>query len=191
MPNTSVTRRGALVGGALVVGGVLAGRTEWAGAAAPSSTDISILNFALRLEEVERGLYAAAVAGGALRGELREYSRVVLGHETQHVAFLRQVLGAKADPVPRMRFGAAATDEKKFVGAAIALEDAVVAAYNGQAANLSPAVLAAAAKIVSVEARHAAWIRAIAGEPPAQDPTDPLWTARQVEVAIGKLGFLR
>jgi hypothetical protein len=191
MAAASVTRRGALVGGALVVGGVLAGRTEWAGAAAPSTTDVRILNFALRLEELERGLYSAAVGGGALRGELRGYARVVLGHEGQHVALLRQVLGAKADPAPRMRFGAAATNEKDFVGAAIALEDAVVAAYNGQAANLSPAVLAAAARIVSVEARHAAWIRAIAGKPPAQDPTDPLWTERQVDVAIEKLGFLR
>lgn len=191
MAATPITRRGALVGGALAVGGVLAGRAEWADAAAPSARDVRILNLALRLEQVERGLYAAALGGGALRGELREFARVALGHESQHVALLRGALGAKADPVPRMRFGAAATSEKRFVAASIALEDTVVAAYNGQAANLSPAVLAAAARIVSVEARHAAWIRAIAGKPPAQDATDPIWTERQVDAAIGKLGFLR
>ena len=39
------------------------------------------------------------------------------------------------------------------------------AAYNGQAANVTPNAFAAAARIVSVEARHAAWVRTIAGRP--------------------------
>ena len=47
------------------------------------------------------------------------------------------------------------------------LEDLAVATYNGQAVNLTPASLKAAARIVSVEARHAAWIRSIVGEVPA------------------------
>ena len=46
-------------------------------------------------------------------------------------------------------------------GTAIALEELGVAAYNGQATNLSKPALQAAASIVSVNARHAAWIRAI------------------------------
>ena len=45
------------------------------------------------------------------------------------------------------------------------LEDTAVAAYNGQAANHeTKPTLKAAATIVSVEARHAAWIRDIVGE---------------------------
>ena len=90
-----------------------------------------------------------------------------------------------------MRFGAAVTNQKQFVDAAITLEDTVVGAYNGQAANLTKPTLGAAAKIVSVEARHAAWIRAIAGKPPAVDATDPILTAKQVRAAIEKLGFIR
>ena len=52
------------------------------------------------------------------------------------------------------------------------LEDTAVAAYNGQAVNLTKPVLKAAATIVSVEARHAAWIRDIVGQPAAPQATD-------------------
>jgi len=172
------------------VGGALAAGASSGSAASPAN-DLRILNFALKLEELEAGFYAAAIDRGALRGEVREFAEVVVVHEREHVALLRKVLGAKAAARPTMRFGVAVTNPKKFVAAATALEDAVVAAYNGQAANVSPAVLAAAARIVSVEARHAAWIRAIAGKLPAVDPTDPILSAKQVEAAVNKLGFLR
>jgi rubrerythrin len=187
---TSAVSRRTLVGGALAVGGVLAvgaGR----GSAASPATDVRILNAVLQLEELEAAFYTAALDGGALRGELREFAEVVVGHEREHVALLRKALGAKAKPKPRMRFGAAVTNEKRFVNAAITLEDTVVGAYNGQAANLTKPTLGAAAKIVSVEARHAAWIRAIAGRPPAVDATDPIPTDQQVRAAIAKLGFIR
>jgi Ferritin-like domain len=190
MTAPSLTRRSALLGGVAAVGGTLAHGASPAGAA-PPATDVRILNFVLRLEELEAGFYAAALDRGALRGELREYADVVFSHERQHVEFLRDALGAKADPKPRMRFGGAVTSGTRFVAAATTLEDTVVAAYNGQAANLGAAVLGAAARIVSVEARHAAWIRAIAGKPPAEDATDRLATESEVRAAVEKLGFLR
>ena len=62
---------------------------------------------------------------------------------------------------------------RAFTAAAVKLEDLAVATYNGQAVNLTPASLKAAARIVSVEARHAAWIRSIAGDVPATEATDP------------------
>ena len=185
-----ITRREALLGGAVAVGGALVA-TGGDATAAPSATDVRILNFALQLEELERGFYAAALDRGALGNELREFAEVVVTHERAHVSFLRQALGAKAISKPRMRFGAAVTNEKRFVAAATLLEDTVVSAYNGQAANLSSGVLGAAARIVSVEARHAAWIRAIAGKPPAVDATDPIASEREVRAAVEKLGFLR
>ena len=189
MTTQLVTRRAAVLGGALAVGGALIGGAR--AGAAPTRTDIRILNFVLRLEELEAGFYAAALDRGALRGELREFAEVAGAHEREHVAFLRGALGAKAVPRPKMRFGPAVTSQKRFVAAATTLEDTVVAAYNGQAANLGASTLAAAARIVSVEARHAAWIRAIAGKPPAVDATDPIATQSQVQAALDKLGFLR
>jgi hypothetical protein len=66
----------------------------------------------------------------------------------------------------------------------------MVAAYNGQATNLTTGALEAAAKIVSVEARHAGWIRAIAQENPAPDATDTPKTAAQVTRAVNRTKFV-
>ncbi len=104
---------------------------------------------------------------------------------------VKGALGSKARKEPRLSFGNATTDPDAFVAAAIELEDLSVAAYNGQATNLTKPTLAVAAKIVSVEARHAAWIRAIAGKPPAADATDPSLTQAEVQAALQKTGFLR
>ena len=60
------------------------------------------------------------------------------------------------------------------------LEDAGVLAYNGEASNLTRKSLAAAAEIVSVEGRHAAWIRDIVGVPPAPRAADPGKPAQDV-----------
>ncbi len=71
------------------------------------------------------------------------------------------------------------------------LEDVGVAAYNGQAVNLTKPVLKAAATIVSVEARHAAWIRDIVGQPAAPDATDKPATERQARAAVARTGFVK
>ena len=189
---TQMLRRAAVAGGALTAGGVLVGGLPKLASSAPSpAQDVRILNLVLLLEYVEAAFYADARKKGALRGELREYVKVVGAHEQQHLAFLKNALGNKARAAPRLVFGTATTDPDAFVDAAVALEDTSVAAYNGQATNLTSGTLTAAAKIVSVEARHAAWIRAIAGKLPAADATDPALTQAQVMAALQKTGFIR
>lgn len=189
---TELLRRAAIAGGAVTAGGVLAGGLPRLASSAPSpAQDVRVLNLILLLEYVEAAFYADAQAKGALRGELREYVTVVGGHEQQHVSFLKNALGTKARGEPRLAFGRATTDPDAFVVAAVVLEDTSVAAYNGQATNLTRGTLAAAATIVSVEARHAAWIRAIAGKLPAADATDPSITQAQVMAALRKTGFIR
>ena len=187
----TVTRRVALAGGVATLGGlVFVGSPPLAGSA-PTAQDVRILNFALLLDEVERGFYAAALKQGAIRGELRQFAEAVLEHEREHVTFLRKALGAKARKPPKLDFGNAVTSDKRFINTSIVLEDNSVAAYNGQAGNLSAAVLGAAATIVSVEARHAAWVRAIAGKLPAADAVDAPRTAAEALAVINKLGFLK
>ena len=190
---SDLLQRAVVAGGALTAGGVVvAGLPKLASSAAPSpAQDVRILNLVLLLEYVEAAFYAEARAKGALRGELREFAEVVGGHEQQHVAFLKKALGGKARAQPKMAFGKATTDPDAFAEGALALEDTGVAAYNGQATNLTAATLAAAARIVSVEARHAAWIRSIVGKTPAADATDPSLTEAQVMKALRKTGFLR
>ena len=189
---SELLQRAVVAGGALTAGAVVvAGLPKLASSAPSPAQDVRVLNLALLLEYVEAAFYAEARAKGNLRGELRTFAEVVGGHEQQHLAFLKKTLGGKARAKPKMEFGKATTDPDAFVAGALALEDTGVAAYNGQATNLTAGALAAAARIVSVEARHAAWIRSIAGKTPAADATDPSLTAAQALAALRKTGFLR
>lgn len=185
--------RGALVaGGTLALGGVtLAGLPRLAHSAPSQSQDVRVLNLVLLLEYLEEAFYADATQRGQLTGELKQFATVVGRHEREHVAFIRQTLGSAARAKPAFSFGDATAAPAKFTAAALALEDLSVAAYNGQAANLTKGALAAAARIVSVEARHAAWIRFIAGKVPAPDPTDEPATAAQAQARIKRTGFVK
>jgi Ferritin-like domain len=187
-----VVRKAVVAGGAVLGGAVLLGRLPDSAASAPSpEQDARVFNFALVLEELTAAFYREALARGRLSGELREYARVVGGHEREHVRFIRSALGAKARRPPAFDFGTATSDADEFTAAAITLEDTGVAAYNGQATNLTPGALRAAARIVSVEARHAAWIRDLAGKPPAAEPTDAPMSADEVRDALEQTGFIQ
>ena len=50
--------------------------------------------------------------------------------------------------------------------------------------------MAAALSIHSVEARHAAWIRYIAGRIPAADPVDPPISRTEAERIVASTGFI-
>jgi hypothetical protein len=73
----------------------------------------------------------------------------------------------------------------------VTLEDLGLSAYNGAAPSLTADTLADAARIISVEARHAAWIRDIAGEVPAPHAVDDGISARAARAAVERTGFLR
>lgn len=187
-----LVRRAAAAGTMLVGGGAVARSGAARGLASPSpAQDRLILNFALLLEYVQAAFYSQAVDGNRLRGELREFAETVAGHERAHVRFLRKALGSRARPEPTYRFGAATRDERKFVEAAVVLENIGVAAYNGQVANLTKKTLAAAAEIVSVEGRHAAWISDLGGRDPAPRAADPGAAAAEVLRSLRATGFVK
>jgi Ferritin-like domain len=187
-----VLKRAAVAGGTLAAGGVVAGELAgFAHSAASPKQDVRILNFALLFEYLTAAFYADALDRGALRGELRQFAETVGAHERAHVRFLRKALGPQARSAPRFAFGRATQNADRFVATAVTLEDTGVSAYNGQAANLTSGALAAAAKIVSVEARHAAWIRDIAGKTPAEDATDAPLSAERVLAILRRTGFIR
>src|SRR5918992_5560393 len=192
MTRAALLEGALLAGGGVVVGGVVLGGLPDFAASKPSpEQDAEILNFALLLEHVQAGLYADALARGGLSGELREFARRVGAQEREHIAFIRKALGKAARKEPELDFGEDAASPERFTDTALKLEDLGVAAYNTQAPNLTKATLAAAAKIVSVEARHAAWIRAIAGENPAPEASEPTASARRVESTLQGSGYLR
>jgi ferritin-like protein len=190
----SLSRR-ALIG-AGVLGALasvpLAGRVFRLGDAlgSPSKAqDAKILQLVLQLEYTQVAFYSQALAQGGLKGDLRQFARAALAHERQHLAAIQKALGAKAGPKPTFDFGGKTKSANAFTRAAIDLEDIAVAGYNGQAANLTKGTLAAAAEIVSVEARHAAWVRTIAGEVAAPDAVDQPMTAKQVASGLHALGM--
>jgi hypothetical protein len=94
-------RRALVAGGTLTFGGVLVGGLPRFGHSAPSpAQDARILNLVLLLEYLEEAFYADALRQGALRGELRQFARVVGSHERAHVAFIEKTLGAAARKKP-------------------------------------------------------------------------------------------
>ena len=180
----------ALVGGGVVVaGGVLATGLAGHGATATSpALDRRVLRFLLRLEQLQEAFYRETRAAGKLRGELREFVEVASADERAHVALLRRTLRGRGGN-RTFDFGNATTNPRTFGAKALALEELVTAAYIGQAANLSSGTVATAARIASVEARHAAWLSDIAGKHPAPRAADHGVSQRRVDKALRELGF--
>jgi rubrerythrin len=192
VPAAQAQTRRRLVQGALGVA-VAAGAATFelpgaAGATPSPAQDRRILAFALQLEYEMAAFYAAALRAGRLRGELRRFAEVAAEHERQHVKALRGALGVHAPAAPHFSFGREVTDPQRFAAASIALEEAAVGAYNGQAANLTRAALAPALEIVSVDARHAAWIRSLADKAPAPRAADPARDASAVAATFRRIG---
>jgi len=181
-------RGGAAAAGLALAGVTAAGVPGVVGAAPSPEQDVRVLNLLLMVEYAEVGFYELALQEGTLEGELLEFAEVVAKHERAHLDALREALGGGAEPEPEHDFSEAVRNADAFAETAGRLEDIAVAAYNGQAANVTPEAFAAAARIVSVEARHAAWIRSIAGRPPAPSPTDAPKTAAEVRDGLRALG---
>jgi rubrerythrin len=185
--------RGATAaGGGIVVAGTVLGRApERAESAASPEQDAKILDFILRIERLQAAFYAEAVERGKFKGELRELAEVLAAHEKAHVAFVEKALGGAGGKPARFDFGDATSRRARFLSEGRKLEDLGVRAYNAQAPNLSAAALRSAARIVSVEARHAAWIRDVAGDNPAPDAAEPSLSTDQVEQQLRATGFIR
>jgi Ferritin-like domain len=186
-----VSRSSLLKGSVAVVGalaGVAVGGAELAasaGSGGSAATDREILTYGLLIERLQAAFYAAALAGGQLTGEARQFAQVVGAQEQAHVNYLSGALGSSAGASPRFRFGDSATDPAKFIATAISLEETGLGVYNGQAVSLTPTTLAAAARIVSVEARHAAWARSLDGKDPAPAAVDVPITVAQAKRTFG------
>ncbi len=187
------TRKRFIAGSAGVAGvaaiSVATGVELLSGQGASSLRDAEPLALALALERLQAAFYAEAVAGGALDGEALDFATTAADQEAEHVALLTPLVPDPPDE-PTYDFGEDASDPAAFATAAASLEDLAVAAYNGLLPGLTERGLAAASRIVSVNARHAAWIRAINGDDPAAEATDPGIPASEVVDRIEATGYL-
>jgi Ferritin-like domain len=179
--------------GRLAVGGgaLLAALARVPAAAAASRGDVAVLNFALTLEYLQAAFYTEAERLGALRDDLRPIPRQLGGVERAHVNAIRTVLGRQAIGRATFDFRGVTEESDAFLRTAVAFEDLAVAAYKGQAGRIqSPALLAAAISIHSVEARHAAWMRYLVGVQPAARAFDRPRSGAGVRQIVASTRFI-
>jgi hypothetical protein len=154
-------RAGVGAAGLAGAGALLGGIPSFALAAGTPKSDVKILNYALTLEYLEAEFYAQAKTN-VTDGPLAAFATLVAADEAAHVAALKKALGKAAVAKPTFDFGSAVTDPSTFQQTAFTLENTGVGAYLGQAGNIkTPAILGAAASIMTVEARHAGAVAAL------------------------------
>lgn len=186
---STLLRRAAIGGAAVVAGGVAIGALPRIAGSAPSAAqDDRIMALALGLEQAQQALYEAADAAGILQGDLAAFVATALEQEAVHVRTIRAVAGGGGTP-PTTDFAAALTDPDAFARAAIRLENITIQAYNGQVANLTPTPRAEWARVISVDARHAGWIRGIVGDRPAGQAVDSGAADAQTREALASIGI--
>lgn len=127
------------------------------------SGDIGVLNYAYALEQLEAAFYTQVIASpfSGITANEQALLTDIRDHEIAHRDFFKAALGAKAITSLEVNFSAVNFGSRDSVLAtAKAFEDLGVSAYNGAGQLLTdPNYLLLAGKIVSVEARHAAYIR--------------------------------
>jgi hypothetical protein len=128
-----------------------------------SNNDTGVLNYAYALEQLEAAFYTKVAADSTSAFSTAEMDRLkqIRDHEVAHREFFKSVLAGDRlkDLTPKwgtLDFG----NKAAVLNIARTFEDLGVAAYNGAGKFITNAAyLTVAGKIVSVEARHAAWIR--------------------------------
>ena len=152
---------------------------------------VDTLNFALTLEYLEDEFYRTALSSNFIPAQFVEVFSTISRHESEHVLTLSLALGSAAIPKPRFDFTAGGKypdifrNFRTFALVSQTLEDTGVAAYKGQAPNLTGGgqLLTTALRIHSVEARHAAEVRLIRGVKPWNGAFDKPMSKGQVLAA--------
>lgn len=133
------------------------------------SGNVGILNYAYALEQLEAAFYTALVADPAFSTTFpdateRRLLTDIRDHEIAHREFLKMALGSGAITglTPKLT-GVDLKSRSTVLATAKTFEDLGVMAYNGAGKlftndDAGNGYLLIAGKIVSVEARHAAWI---------------------------------
>ncbi|KAH9865740.1 hypothetical protein J1614_009327 [Plenodomus biglobosus] len=163
-----------------------------AAAAAGGLSDVDILNFALTAEHLESEFYkqgfakfpmADFMALGLTEGQVKSLMGVGQTEATHVTTLQSAIAGAGARPVEacEYNFDAALASADAMVKTARVLEAVGVSAYLGAAPLVNSSdILAAAASIVTVEARHQAFIRAASGAEPVPAAFDTALQPRAV-----------
>lgn len=167
-------------------------------------TDLSLLNYALTLENLEAAFYTQGLAqfssadfgnstfiqnfGSVIGGDVYAYLSLIRDHETQHVRTIQSLikgLGGTPSGPCTYNFGYKTADD--FATLAALLENTGVMAYDGAVSQISNATLKTAAMtIATVEARHASYLNLLTGASPFPASFDTAATSAAILAAAGK-----
>ena len=193
VPRAEFLKKAVVAGGAIAAGGVLLTGLPRLSSAAPSPSagmDVEILNFLLMLERLQTAFYEDALGRRGISGEMADFAETVVEHERAHVEHLERVLGGDAEAEPSFDFGDSTASDEAFGKAALMIEETTAAAYIGQGPNLTRDQILAASRIVSVEARHTAWMSDILRKDPAPHAADVAMSEKEVKEALRDQGFI-
>ncbi|WP_421943417.1 ferritin-like domain-containing protein [Pedobacter sp.] len=133
------------------------------GATLDFKDDFGVLNYAYALEQLEAAFYIQVANSNpsGFTATQKAYFQDVQFHEIAHREFLKKALGTAAIGSLEVNFSSVDFNSGASVLAtAKTFEDLGVAAYNGAGVRLTNTTyLVLAGQIVSVEARHAAYVR--------------------------------
>ncbi|KAK3671519.1 hypothetical protein LTR78_008618 [Recurvomyces mirabilis] len=152
--------------------------------------DIDILRYALTLEHLEDKFYREGLANFT-QGDFAQagfdstfYQNVqaISAHETAHVQFLTAALKAAGyAPTVECTYAFGISTVEQFVATASILEGVGQAAYLGAAPQVSSkTILGAAGSILTIEARHDAYLRAALSQSPFPQANDDALTPDEV-----------
>ena len=132
--------------------------------------DLGIVNYALTLEYLEADFYAQVVKSGLFKGDDLATIKVFAANEATHVEALEGTAKKLGTPAPKPKTEFPLDDAMSVLKLAATVENLGAAAYLGQAASIeSEEILAAALAIHTVEARHAAVLNTLLGDPITPD----------------------
>lgn len=125
--------------------------------------DFGVLNYAYALEQLEAAFYIQVASNppSTFSATEKAYFQDIQFHEIAHREFFKKALGNAAIGSLEVNFSSINfADRMSVLNAAKAFEDLGVSAYNGAGVRIkNDDYLVLAGKIVSVEARHAAYVR--------------------------------
>ncbi|EJN60936.1 ferritin-like domain-containing protein [Halogranum rubrum] len=171
---------------------------------AETNPDVPILNYALTLEHLENAFYRDGLKtfsddelmganvlskfGEEVRMDVPEYLKVVGEHEAAHVKALTQTVEKLGGtPVEEAEYDFGYETPTEFLATGMALENTGVAAYAGAAPSVVDTdILAAAAGIHSVEARHASFLNLVNDESPFPKAVDEAKSVEEILEIAGQ-----
>jgi hypothetical protein len=184
--------RNAVVGGGALLAALAAVPT--AEAKTSKANDVRILQYALNFEYLQSTFYTEAERAGtvAAMGEGKAVWAKTLGaHERAHVKIIQQVLGDAVVKKPFFNFRGNTESEARFTRTAVSMEDLTTALLTGVTPAIhSRALVAAVFSLLTVEARHAAWARHLAGVVPVAGAFDEPKPVPEVDRIVASTRFI-